>query len=593
MDPWQALTGSVALVGTFIAAFALARLPRTSIRLPLYAFVLGGLCWAVGDIAADSARDAFTKQIWISVLYTGSISMPALWWLIVLRWAREADVRLPLRSPAWHWVPLAWAGAMWLLMITNSLHGAFLTPVVGGRNVYQPLWYAMAVPNYGLILAALALEIAVAVRGARRAVRRQAGFLIAASATTLLANFLYVTAVLPLNLTVIALSTSVSLLLVGMARDGLFGVLPEALSVIADEHPEGVIVIGSDGHVGYANRKAHSLLAPIVLHMDRPILETLQDPALRPANTLPPGPTQAARWWQALNGASGVLFQLRGERLRWIQVIATPVGNSRAGGRSRLLHLSDITERRQAELHAGQTRRLESVAALARSVSRDFLGAFAIVRGNAELLDREVQGDAPGRHLGRIFEAAQMGADLAHQLQLYAGSVNAVRVTLDLSGVVSETCDLVSLDLPPNLQIERRLSDRLLPVEADPIHIRDCIFNLLTNAIEATSEAGGRVEVTTGNGRFDPRHIAELVWGAAEKPGEFAWVRIRDEGGGMDAETEERAFEPFFSTRQKDRGNGLSTALGIARAHDGLLALENDPGRGCAFTLYLPRTPSR
>jgi signal transduction histidine kinase len=78
------------------------------------------------------------------------------------------------------------------------------------------------------------------------------------------------------------------------------------------------------------------------------------------------------------------------------------------------------------------------------------------------------------------------------------------------------------------------------------------------------------------------------VYGRDEAPGDFAYVEVADEGGGMASETEERAFEPYFSTRGKDRGTGLSAVLGIARAHGAPVTLLNERGRGCTVTLYFP-----
>ena len=103
------------------------------------------------------------------------------------------------------------------------------------------------------------------------------------------------------------------------------------------------------------------------------------------------------------------------------------------------------------------------------------------------------------------------------------------------------------------------------------------------NAIDSMADRSGDIEVTTGSRLVDPAS-EDLVSGADQPVGAFAYVAVRDEGSGMDPATEERAFEPFFSTREKDRGNGLATVLGIARAHDALIALEN--GDGCVFTLY-------
>ena len=77
------------------------------------------------------------------------------------------------------------------------------------------------------------------------------------------------------------------------------------------------------------------------------------------------------------------------------------------------------------------------------------------------------------------------------------------------------------------------------------------------------------------------------------RPGPYVCLSVADTGVGMAEDVRDRAFEPFFSTREKDRGTGLSTVLGIVRAHDGVIALENDPGWGCTFTVYLRLCPRR
>lgn len=588
MEIWLALSGVIGGLCIGLIWVAVLRLPRTPIRPLLYAFLGSGVLWIVGDLIASLATGPGWKQTGLAILYTGSITLPALWWLVALRWADDVEAGLPLRAPAWRWAPLAWAGAMWLVMITNPWHGAFLTPVIGGHNVYQPLWYAAALPNYALILASLAVELEVARRVARSEVRRQAGFMIAASGVTLVCNALYVTELVELNGTVVSLSISSALLLVGMAREGLFGVLPAAFSAIAAGHPDGLVVVGPDRRVRYANGRAYVLLAPFVPRPNVPMLEAFRS-AERVAEIDGGGELGSdERWWKRLASREGLTVRMTGTN-RWLHLGAMPVEGRGRGESGYYLRIGDATARKRAELVAAQTRRLESVASLARTVSRDFQGVFAIVQGNAELLAAEEEIDPRAqRRLARIVEAASYGAEMAQQLQIHTGTFDTARVALELAGIVEETCGMGEAELPEGVTIVHHRAERLLPVEADPIQIRHCIFNVLVNAIEATAAAGGEVQVTAGARRLDPASVAGLVSGREEPPGDFAWVEIRDEGGGMSSETEERAFEPFFSTRGKDRGNGLSAVLGIARAHAAPVALVNEPGRGCTLTLYFP-----
>ena len=533
-------------------------------------------------------QSAGWKQVGLVILYTGAITLPALWWLVALRWADDVEAGLPMRAPAWRWVPLGWAAAMWLVMITNPWHGAFLTPVIGGHNVYQPLWWVMALPNYALILASLAVELEVARRVARREVRRQASFMIAASGVTLLCNAVYVSGLVELNATVVSLSISSTLLLVGMAREGLFGVLPAAFSAIAARHPDGLVVVGPDRRVRYANRRAYELLAPFAPSRNVRVLDAFQN--AERVTEIDDGVelVSAELSWERLASRHGLTVRMTGGN-RWLHLDATPVQGRGRGERGYCLRIGDATVRKRAELAAAQTRRLESVASLARSVSRDFQGVFAIVHGNAEMLAAEEQHDPRAqRMLSRIVEAASYGTEVAHQLQIHTGTFDTTRVALELAEIVEESCEMVEDERPEGVTLVHRRAERLLPVEADPIQIRHCIYNVLVNAIEATGQAGGEVRVSTGARRVDPSQLLGLVSGREEPPGDFAYVEIRDEGGGMNSETEERAFEPFFSTRGKDRGNGLSAVVGIARAHAAPVALVNEPGRGCTFTLYFP-----
>ena len=588
---WHALNVSVAIFGTGVVSFVLARLPRTEIRAPLYFFVASGVLWAIGDLVADGATTMLAKQVGVAVLYTGSILMPPLWWGIVLRWAATAGVSLPLRSASWRRAPLWWAGAMWLAMITNPWHGAFMTPVIGGRNVYEPLWFMAAIPSYALIVAALAVEVAVARRAARRTVRRQAAFLIAASSVTLAGNWLYVANLTPVNPMVLVLYLSVVALIVGMARDGLFGVMPAALREVTRSHPDGLVVVESDGYVAYANRRAHALLAPVALRSDRPLLETLEDPALQPETPLPSASVSPEAWWRALTGPTGLVLRVGTGSPRWLQVVSSTVEAARTSDGGRLLQLTDVTGRRHAEAQARQRQRLESVTSLARSVSRDFRNAFTIVRANAGLLEAELADDASQRRVSRILEAARAGAALADDLEAYTGETESVRVPVDLADILAVVCRRVEPRLPPNLRLHHRRPARPLPIEAHPVQIGECVYNLLINAVEAAPEGERQIEVRAGIDHIDPARIADLVCGAEQPAGDYVFVEIRDESGGMDPEVAERAFEPFFSTREKGRGNGLSAVIGIARAHDAAIGLYNDPGWGCTFVVYLPLDP--
>lgn len=585
METWELVSAAVTGLAAGLIGMALLRVPRSPIVPPLLAFVAAGVLWAFGDLVADAAAGMPAKRTGLTLLYTGAIVAPACWWAIALRWAEQAEAGLPFRSAAWRWVPFSFAGAMWLVMLTNPWHGSFLTPVVGGRNLYGPWWYAMAIPNYALIVAALCVELAVVLRVPSRQVRHQGAFLIAASLVTLIGNALYVGDLVPVNVTQLVLAASGTLLVFGMAREGLFGVLPNALRDFAVDHPEGLVVVGPDGHIRFANEKAHELLAPIEISSELPFAAVLRDERLH-AETSSSPIRSAGDPSALLVEPPGMLFRLDAGPSRWLQMRATAVSDSFGRRNGYGVRITDLTLHREAELHARQVRRLDSTADLARTLSRDFGGAFALVQSNAEMLLAGSAADpASERKLARIVEAARRGSDRAIQLQLYAGSFSTRRVIVELSKVVEESCELV--DLPPGVRIRLERSADLLPVHADAVQLHQCVYEVLLNALAAMETSGGEIRVSTSAQRLDPADMA-LVWGEDQPAGDYALVRVSDTGGGMEPEVEERAFEVFFSTRKECEGVGLPTVLGIARAHGAPVALSNEPGRGCTLSLYFP-----
>jgi len=186
------------------------------------------------------------------------------------------------------------------------------------------------------------------------------------------------------------------------------------------------------------------------------------------------------------------------------------------------------------------------------------------------------------------FRFARRAGELASQLQLYSGGGEAFRTPVDLSEIVRETVQLGEGLDEPGTRLSLELAPGPLWIEADATQLRQTVANLCANARESLPEEGGEIRVRTGRSWVEPHRLEGLVLGRDQAAAEYAWVRVSDTGSGITADASERIFEPFFSTRGKRRGIGLSIVLGIARAHDALLEVTTQPGRGSDFTLYLP-----
>jgi signal transduction histidine kinase len=113
-------------------------------------------------------------------------------------------------------------------------------------------------------------------------------------------------------------------------------------------------------------------------------------------------------------------------------------------------------------------------------------------------------------------------------------------------------------------------------------------MNLIINAAEAVEENTGTVGVTTGIEQLSVWKLADMTFGGDAEPGTYAFLEVRDNGPGMDAETLSRIFNPFFTTKQSGHGLGLAAVQGIVRGHRGALHVDSTPGKGSRFCVWFP-----
>ena len=595
VDPWQLL--GAGLVGLWLGGvLALMRLPSTPLSSAVRGLTVCAALWAVGDVIAGLAQDLFWKQVGVSILYTGVIFLPALWWMVALHWAEDRRGAVTPHLQRWVRAPLVFAGAMWLVMLTNPWHGQFLVPVVRGRNLYGPLWWLMAIPNYALILGAGVVVLRVLRRTDVAPTRSQAAFLIVASGLTLTANWAYVSgAGPPAGVTLPMISIAVMILVIGMLRQGLFGVLPVALRVIASHDPDALLVV-SDGRLVHANPRARELLSPMDPRPGMPIHEAL-DRILHRAGTR--SVRDWDEWWPAVLAPGGALYRYDGDTLRWLRVSGQPVRGRRGRLVAYCLRIHDATEEQRAEIELRRARRLESVAEFSRGVAHDFHNLLAVVTGNADLLlDQLPATPAVQRQLHKILRSSEQAAELANQLQLYAGDAPPSHHPVDLTELTRDTLAMLDPDDVRNssgtaLEVQLDLTSGPLRIEADATQLRQLVLNLYVNACDALHERGGEIRIATGRSWLEPARADHLVLGRDRPAADYASLRVADTGVGMDPDTQERIFEPYFSTKGKQRGIGLSTVFGVARSHGALIALESQVGRGTVFTIYFPLPESR
>ena len=124
-------------------------------------------------------------------------------------------------------------------------------------------------------------------------------------------------------------------------------------------------------------------------------------------------------------------------------------------------------------------------------------------------------------------------------------------------------------------------AENLWPAEVDHAQLTQVVNNLVLNAAQAMPK-GGTVTVRAANTTLDLRQDIPL------KPGRYVQITIGDHGRGIAEKDLPRIFDPYFTTKVKGSGMGLTTAYSIVRKHGGYIGVASQVGVGTTFTIYLP-----
>ncbi len=224
-------------------------------------------------------------------------------------------------------------------------------------------------------------------------------------------------------------------------------------------------------------------------------------------------------------------------------------------------------------------------------MAHDFNNLLLPILGNALAGREALPEEGPLRtRFERIHHAARYAAELVQQMLTYAGRGSFTAEPLDLSALVGGMEPLLRSLIPARARLAVALAPDLPPVGADATQLRQVVMNLVTNAAEALPETGGCVTVRTGRAGSDRRLLERAFPDGAPQEARHLVLEVRDDGGGMDAETRARVFEPFFSTKLSGRGMGLAAVHGIVQRHGGRVVLDSEPGRGTRFRILLPES---
>jgi len=256
----------------------------------------------------------------------------------------------------------------------------------------------------------------------------------------------------------------------------------------------------------------------------------------------------------------------------------------------------DVTALREAEDHERQLEvemaklhRLESLEQMAGGIAHDFNNLLVGILGNASLaLDRPSTDTVSRECLLDIEEAANRAAELAGQMLAFAGQGTHLPRALDLNRLINELEGRLRAAVPGVVALTVVLAPDPCPVDGDEAQLRQALWNLVRNAVEALDHRGGEIIVRTTTVEADRQLLSATYIDDRLPPGRYVCVEVTDNGPGIAPETLHRIFDPFFSTKFTGRGLGLPAVLGIVRRHRGAIQIKGRPRGGTAFRIFLP-----
>ncbi len=247
----------------------------------------------------------------------------------------------------------------------------------------------------------------------------------------------------------------------------------------------------------------------------------------------------------------------------------------------------DVTDDREMQERLEQSQRMEAVGKLAGGIAHDFNNMLTVIVGNLGMaLPRLDGGSQLHEQVAHSLEAARRTAKLTDQLLSFSRKQTLSPEAVELNETVRELERLLTRTIPESIGLKLSLDARA-SVFFDPAQIDQIVMNLVMNARDAMPE-GGTLTIATRDvhvGEDDPRP-------PGMQPGDYVRLCVCDTGVGMENDTAQHIFEPFFSTKDDadNTGLGLSTVYGILQQGGGGIEVESTPGEGTRFDVYLPVT---
>ncbi|MBV1928044.1 MAG: PAS domain S-box protein [Gammaproteobacteria bacterium] len=245
----------------------------------------------------------------------------------------------------------------------------------------------------------------------------------------------------------------------------------------------------------------------------------------------------------------------------------------------------DLTSRNHQEELIRRSQKMDALGKLTGGIAHDYNNMLGVILGYCELLELDLNNQPKQlAYLQQIHHAGERGAALTKKLLAYSRQKVSTDELIDINKQLLEQKEMLEKTLTVSIELSLDLCEASSPTRVHQGDFEDAILNICINAMHAMP-TGGQLKLQTKQHLFDNDEALQLQL----KTGHYIEVSIADTGTGMDKETKDKIFDPFFSTKgEKGTGLGLSQAYGFMERSSGSIKVYSEPGYGSRFSLYFP-----
>jgi len=247
------------------------------------------------------------------------------------------------------------------------------------------------------------------------------------------------------------------------------------------------------------------------------------------------------------------------------------------------MNAEDVKQKLEVALLQGQ--KLQAMGTLAGGIAHDFNNILYAIIGYTEMARQDVDRDGLlHKNLGKVIDAAHKGQDLVSRILAFSRRQHHQFNPIDLKKTTEAALSLLRPTIPSSVILESHLLDTTILGNQTQIH--QVLVNLINNAVDAM-DGEGVIDIRMSHIPAKDPSIKQFPDALSQN---YCKIEIIDSGHGMDQQTMERIFEPFYTTKEVGKGTGLGLSIvhSIIKEHQGEINVSSQLGKGTVFTILLP-----